>query len=51
MNGDSLTLSEHGIEELQRLDPTKKDIKKVDITLQIHTVKRNEQSKQSNVYT
>lgn len=51
MNGNSLTLSEHGIEELQRLDCTKKDVKKVDITLQVHTVKRNEQSKQSNVYT
>ena len=51
MNGDSPTLSAHGIEELQRLDCTKKDVKKVDITLQVHTVKRNEQSKQSNVFT
>ena len=51
MNGDSPTLSPHGIEELQRLDCTKKDVKKVDITLQVHTVKRNEQSKQSNVFT
>ena len=51
MNANSLTLSEHGIEELQQLDCTNKEIKKVDITLQVHTVKRNEQSKQSNVFT
>ena len=51
MNANSLTLSPHGIEELQQLDCTKKEVKKVDITLQVHTVKRNEQSKQSNVFT